>query len=61
MLSRPLRIVVLVAVIAAVAVRFVMRDGGSHSASDTLRPLALETIAIVVVAILVVRFVEGRR
>ncbi len=55
--------VVAVAVVLAV-VRFVALDAASHSASDTLRPWAIELVAIGLVALLVLWSLDrlvGRR
>ncbi len=49
-----LRGAVVLAAVALAAMRFVVIDRGSHSASDTLRPWLIETALIALATIVVV-------
>jgi uncharacterized membrane protein YjdF len=48
--TRIVQLLVVAAAITVAVVRFVAIDSASHSASDTLRPWALETIPVALVA-----------
>ncbi len=44
------RVLIVAAAVTVAAFRFAVIDSGSHSASDTLRPWAIEVVLIAVVA-----------
>ncbi len=49
------RLAVVLAAVALLAWRFLAIDAGSASASDTLRPWAIETILVCAIAVFVIR------
>jgi hypothetical protein len=53
------RVLIVAAAVTVAAIRFAVIDSGSHSASDTLRPWAIEVVLIAVVAAVAV-FAVGR-
>ncbi len=50
-----MRVLIVAAALALLAWRFVVIDAASDSASDTLRPWAIEAVIVAVLAILLLR------